>query len=103
MENNLEPTIKSKLTLEPKLDFPMLVLVPKPISLEPKSITSSSHVLLLDQGIDYYDSEMIFQYWSYNRDSFIARVLHDPIHLGDCKNVNKKRSSKVGSLKLHVI
>ena len=47
-----------------------VILVPEPIILEPKSITSSSHILLLDQGVDYHDSEMIFQIWSYNRDDF---------------------------------
>jgi len=95
---DLEPTIEPKLTLESKLDFLKLVLIPEPIILEPKSITSSIRILLLNQGVDYYDSEIIFQDWSYNRDSFIVRVLHDPIHLRDCKNVNKKEVIKGGFL-----
>jgi len=44
---DLEPTIELKLTLESKLDFPELVLVPEPIILEPISITSSSYILLV--------------------------------------------------------
>ena len=72
---DLKPTIEPKLTLESKLDFPESVLVPEPIILEAKSITSTSHILLLDQGVDNYDPEMIFQDWLYNRDNFNARVL----------------------------
>ena len=58
---DLELIIKPKLTLEPKLDFHESVLGPEPIILEPKLITSSNHVLLLDQGVDNYDFEIIFQ------------------------------------------
>ena len=58
---DLEPTFAPNLTLEPKFDFPELVLVPNPIILKPKSFTSSSQILLLDQGINNDDSEMVFQ------------------------------------------
>jgi len=58
---DLELTLEPNPTLEPKLDFSEQVLVPEPVILEPKSITSSSHILLLDQGVDNYDSEMVFQ------------------------------------------
>ena len=68
---DFEPTLEQNPTLEPKFDFPEPILVPEPITLEPKSITSSSHILLLDQGVDNYDSEIIFQDWSYNRNSFM--------------------------------
>ena len=95
---DLDPTLKPNSTLEPKLDFLESVLVSKPIILEPKSITSSSHILLLDQGIHNYDSEIIFQDWSYNRDSFNIRIFHDPIHFGNNNNVDKKEVIKVGFL-----
>ena len=49
-----------KLTLEPKVDFSELVLVPESIILESKSTIPPSHILLLDIGIDYNDSMMIF-------------------------------------------
>jgi len=76
-----------------KLDLshiPESVFILGSIILEPKSITLSSHILLLDHGVDNYDSEMIFQDWSYNWNSFNVRILHDPFHLGDFKNVKKK-------------
>ena len=58
---DLDSTLESKLTLEPKIDFPELVLVSEPIILEPKSTIPSNHILLLDIGIDHDDSVMIFQ------------------------------------------
>ena len=57
-------TLELKPTLEPKVDFSELVMVPEPITLESKSIIPPSHILLLDIGIDYNDSVMIFQDWS---------------------------------------
>ena len=33
---------------------------------------------------------MISQDWSYNRKNFHVRILHDPIHIGEYKNVNRK-------------
>ena len=57
---NLELTIEPKSTLEPKLYFSDLVLVHEPFILEPKVTIPPSHILLLDQGIDHNDSEMIF-------------------------------------------
>ena len=65
--------------LEPKLDLshiPESVLVPEPFIVEPKSTILLSLILLLDQGRDHYDSEMIFQDWSYNRDDFNNRIVH---------------------------
>ena len=58
---DLDSTLKPKLTLEHKVDFSELVLVFEPIILEPKSTIPSSHILLLDIGIDHDDSVMIFQ------------------------------------------
>ena len=37
---------------------------------------------------------MISQDWSYNRDKFHARILHDPIHIGEYKNINRKEVMK---------
>ena len=48
---DLEPTLEPNATLEPKLDFSEPVLVPNPIILEPKLITSLSQILLFDQGV----------------------------------------------------
>jgi len=95
---DFEPTLEQNPTLEPKFDFPEPILVPEPITLEPKSITSSSHILLLDQDVDNDDPDMVFQDWSYNRDSVNARVTHDPIHLGDNNNVHQKEVIKGGFL-----
>jgi len=57
---DLDSTLEPKLTLEPKVEFFELVLVPKPIILEPKSTIPPSHILLLDIGIDNDDFVMIF-------------------------------------------
>ena len=72
------------------------VLIPNPIILEHKSIISLSQILLLDQGVDNDDLEMVFQDWSYNQDSFNVRVVHDPVHLGDNNNIDKKKAIKGG-------
>jgi len=37
---------------------------------------------------------MIFQDWSYNRDDFHVRILHDTNQIGDNNNVNKKKLIK---------
>ena len=58
---DLDSTLESKLTLEPKVDFPELVFILEPIILEPKSTIMPSHILLLDIGIEHDDSVMIFQ------------------------------------------
>ena len=50
---NLDSTLEPKLTLEPKVNFFELVLVPKPIILDPKSTIPPSHILLLDIDIDH--------------------------------------------------
>jgi len=52
---NLESTLESKSTLEPKIDFPELLMVPEPITLEPKSTIPPRHILLLDIDIDHND------------------------------------------------
>ena len=39
---------------------------------------------------------MISQDWSYNRKKFHARILHDPIHIGEYKNANMKEHIKGG-------
>ena len=100
---DLQLTPEPHPTLELKFDFPEPVLVPNPIILEPKSITSLSQMLLLDQGVDNDDPEMVFQDWSSNQDSFNVRVLHDPIHLEDNNNVHKKEVIKGGFLDDHKI
>jgi len=58
---DLDLTLEPKLTREPKVDFPELVMVLEPITLESKSIILPSPILLLDIGIDQNDSVMIFQ------------------------------------------
>ena len=93
---DLDSTIEPKLTLEPIVDFFELVLVPKPIILEPNSIIPPSHILLLDICIDHDDSVMIFEDWSYKGSKFHDRIFHDPIHIGDCKYVNRKEINKGG-------
>ena len=83
-----------KLTLEPKVYFIELVMVPEPITLESKSIIPPSHILLLDIGIDHNDSVMIFQDWSCKGNKFHDRIFHDPIHIGDSKYINRKEINK---------
>jgi len=93
---DLDSTLEPKLTLETKVDFLELVLVPEPIILEPKSIILPSHILLLDIDIDHDDSVMIFQDWSCKGNKFHDRIFHDPIHIGGCKCVNRKKVNKGG-------
>ena len=93
---DLDSAIEPIPTLEPKVDFPKLVLVPELITLEPKSTIQPSHILLLNISIDHDDSVMIFQDWSYKGSKFHDRIFHDPIHIGDCKCVNRKEVNKGG-------
>ena len=93
---NLDSTLEPKPTLEPKVDFPELVLVPELFISKPKSSIPQNHILLLDQGVDHNDSVMIFQDWSCKGNNFHDRILHDPIKIGDCKYVNKKEVNKGG-------
>ena len=88
---DLDTTLEPKLTLEPNVDFHELVLVPEPFISEPKSSIRQNHILLLDQGIYHNDSVMVFQDWSYKGNDFHDRITHDPIHIGDCKYVNRKK------------
>ena len=93
---DLDTLLETSSTPEPLLDlsfFPESVLVPEPIILESKIIILSSHILLLDIGIDH-DSVMIFQDWSCKGSKFHERIFHDPIHTGDCKHVNRKEVNK---------
>ena len=93
----MDPTLEAKLTLEPTLDLNHIlesVLIPEPFILEPKSTISPSHILLLDQGIDYNGSEMIFQDCSYEGDNFL-----NPVRFGDNKNINRKKVIKGGFFK----
>jgi len=39
---------------------------------------------------------MISQDWSYNWKKFHIRILHDPIHSGEYKNINRKEVTKGG-------
>ena len=89
----MNSTLELKLTLESKLDLshiPESVLVSVPFISEPKLSIPQNHIPLLDLGTDYNDSVMMFQDWSYNRDKFNVRIMHDPIRIGDCKYVNRK-------------
>ena len=52
---DLNSTLEPKQTLEPKVNFSELVMVPDPITPEFMSIIPPSHILLLDIGIDYND------------------------------------------------
>ena len=91
---DLNSTLEPKLTLKSQVDFLKLVIVSEPITFEPKSIIPPSHILLLDIGIDHNDLVMIFQDWSCKRNKFHDRIFHDPIHIGDCKYVNRKGVNK---------
>ena len=96
---DLYQTHEPTLTLEPKLDLsfiPESVTVPIPFIVEPKSSILQNHISLLDQDLDQYDSVIIFQDWSYNWKKFHARKLHDPIHIGDYKNLKRKEVMKGG-------
>ena len=93
---DLDLTLEPKPTLEPKVDFPKLVLVPELFISKPESSIPKNHILLLDQDINQNDSVMIFQDWSCKGNNFHDRILHDPIKIGDCKYVNKKEINKGG-------
>ena len=96
-EFQLDSTLESKLTLEIKVDFPELVIVPEPITLESMLIIPPNHILLLDiGGIDYNDSVITFQDWSCKGNKFHDRIFHDPIHIEDCNYVHKKEVNKGG-------
>jgi len=56
----LDSTLEPKPILEPKVDFPELVMVPEPITFEPKLTIPPSYILLLDISIDQNNSVMIF-------------------------------------------
>ena len=61
---DLDPTLESNPTLELKLDLnqlPESVFILVPFISEPNSTISLNHILLLDQSVENYDSEMIFQ------------------------------------------
>ena len=49
---DLDSTFEPKPTLEPKVDFPELVLVLELFISKSKSSIPQNHILLLDQGID---------------------------------------------------
>ena len=78
---NLDSTLEPKPTLEPNVDFPKLILVPKLFISKPKSSFHKTSILLLDQGIDQNDLVMIFQDWSCKGNNFHERILHDPIKI----------------------
>ena len=67
-------------------------MVPEPIIPESKSTILPSHILLLDIGMDHDDSVMIFQGWN----KFHDRIFYNPIHIADCKYVNRKEVNKGG-------
>ena len=82
---DLDPTIEPILIFEPTFNFFESVMVPEPITLDPKSSNSSYHIPLLEIGIDHNDSVIIFQDWSCKENNFHDRFLYDPIHIGHCK------------------
>jgi len=89
---NLDPTLEPNLILESRLDLNQLpdsILVLVSFTLEFKSIISSNHISLSDQGVEQYNSEMVYQDWSFNRDECHDRILHDPIQFGGYNNVNR--------------
>ena len=91
---DLDTTLEPKSTLEVKVYFLKLVLVLEPFILEPKSTILSNHILLLDQGINHNDIEMMFQDWFYNWDDFNVRILHDSIQFRNSKTINRKEVIK---------
>ena len=99
----MDQTIKPIPTLEPSLDFLGLVMVLERIILKPKSSNSSYHIPLLDISIDHNDSVMIFQDLSCKGIKFHDNILHDPIHIGDYKDVNRKEVNKGGFHDHHII
>ena len=52
------------------------------------------HQNLSSNSIDHNDSVMIFQDWSYEGNNFHDRIIHDPIHIGDCNYINIKEVNK---------
>ena len=94
----MDLTLEQNLTLEPKLTFETKVDIPEliPITLEPKSTIPPSRILLLDIGIDHNDSLMVFQDRSCKGNNFHDRIFHDPIHIKNCKYVNRKKVNKGG-------
>jgi len=87
---DLDLIIEQILTLEPKVNFFELVLVHELFISEAKSSITQNRILLLDQNIDHNDSVMIFQDWSYEGNKCHDKIFHEPIHIGDCKYVNRK-------------
>jgi len=69
---------------------------PEPITHEPTSTIPPSHTLLLDIVIDHDNSVMIFKDWSCKGNKFHDRIFHDPIHIRDCKYINRKEVNKSG-------
>ena len=60
---NFDQTHEPTLTLEPKLDLSFILesaSVPVPFIVEPNSSIPQNHIPLLDQGLDQYDSVMIY-------------------------------------------
>ena len=88
---DLDPTLELTPTLESRLDLnqlPKSVLVLVPFTLELKSIISPNHISLLNQGVEQYNFEKVYEDWSFNRDECHDRILHDSIHFGGYKNFN---------------
>ena len=69
---DLDAILEPNPTIEPRLDLNQLlesVLVPVPFTLEPKSIISLNHIPLLDQGVGKYNSEIIYQDWTFHNNN----------------------------------
>ena len=78
---DLDLTLESKLTLEPKVDFFELVLIPEPIILQSKSTIPPSHIPLLDIDIDLDDSVMIVKGVSFTIGSFMILFMLGTINM----------------------
>ena len=92
---DLDQTHEQTLTLEPKLVLSFIfksVSVPIPFIVEPKSSITQNHIPLLDQSLDQYDSMMIPQDWSYNREKFMLGSCMILFILGNIKILKRKRS-----------
>jgi len=60
----LEPPLEPNPTFESKIDLshiPESILVPVHFTLEHKSIISPNHILLLDQGVERHNFEIVYK------------------------------------------
>ena len=87
--HELTPTLKSKLDLSL---IPESVSVPIPFIIEFKSFIPQNHIPLLDEGLDQYDSMMIFKIGHITRKNFMLGSCMILFILGSIKLLIRKRS-----------